>query len=367
MKRSRTTNLKEHLLQAMMDSKIPLGGRLPSESELMTAFSLSRSSVRQVLSELSVAGWVERRQGSGTYRIAGQNREPTQLRRTMLVGVWFNWPSGPLFGPIAEGIREELKEWGYHAVFEDTGLEVGAEARGVEALVHKAMDGFIVAPSTNPDDDHRPLVQLIERKVPLVLVDRLLPGHVVDLVTTTNELGAEETIQSLIQVGHRRIAFIGSGSLSTVDERLRGYKMAMRRAGLALEEPWLQTDEAAGIDSGRHAAEFLLGLPAPLRPTAIFGSNDIIAETVAIVAAERGLRVPQDLSVVGFDDIMPAAQRAPWLTTYAQPKRRIGQQAARLLLQRINNPGGSTVTVMLEGALVRRESTAPPPAEAVPA
>lgn len=357
-KLSKTAVLRDHLLEEMTYQRIPPGGRLPSESELMGQFSLSRTSVRQVLSELSAAGWVERQQGRGTFRVQNGRRDMLDSQRTMLVGVWFNWPSGPLFGPIAQGIREELAEWRYHAVLEDGGLGVGAEARGIETLIHKAFDGFIVAPSSNPDDDHRPLERLIERRVPVVLVDRLLPGQQTDLVATANELGAEDVVQHLVDLGHRRIAFIGSGGLSSVDDRLRGFRHAMRRTGLAIDKAWLQCDKAAGADCGRLAAGALLDLPVERRPTAIFAANDVIGETVTMVARDRGLRVPQDLSVAGFDDVV-TVDREPWLTTYAQPKRRIGQQAARLLMHRIANPCASPVTLLLEGELVRRRSTAP--------
>jgi DNA-binding LacI/PurR family transcriptional regulator len=355
---SKTAILKDHLLGEMTQQRILPGGRLPSETELMGRFSLSRTSVRQVLSELSAAGWVDRQQGRGTFRATNGRRDTTEPQRTLLVGVWFNWPSGPLFGPISQGIREELAEWQYHAVFEDGGLHVGAEAKGVETLIRKSLDGFIVAPSCYSGEDHGPLEQLIEKKIPLVLVDRLLPGQQADLVTTANELGAEEVLRYLIELGHRRIAFIGTGGLSSVDDRLRGYRLAMRRAGLTIDEAWLQCDQLAAADCGRHATNLLLDLPTDRRPTAIFGANDVIAETVAIVAGDRGLRVPKDLSVAGFDDVM-TVDREPWLTTYAQPKWRIGQQAARLLMQRLANPHCNAVTLLLEGSLIKRSSTAP--------
>lgn len=346
----------------MTDNQIPLGGRLPSETELMSAFSLSRSSVRQVLAELTVAGWVERRQGRGTFHIAKAGRETPQNQRSMLVGVWFNWPQGPLYGPIVEGIREELAEWRYHAVFEDGGFDVGAEAKGVEALVHKAFDGFIVAPSSNPRDDHRPLERLIERKVPLVLVDRMLPDRPADLVTTANELGAEQLVGHLIELGHQKIAFIGGGGLSTVEDRLRGYRLTLKRNGLCLDDAWVHAEEMPTEDCGRRALAELLTLPKERRPTAVFCANDIIGETVAAGGRAAGLRIPEDLSVTGFDDVMPSSDHTPWLTTYAQPKRRIGREAARLLMQRITTRPANCVTLLLEGHLVKRASTGPAPA-----
>lgn len=356
---TRTAVLKEHLIREMSELRIPVGGRLPSEAELASAFSLSRSSVRQVLSELTIEGWIDRQQGRGTFHSA-RHLDPKSAPRTMLVGVWFDWPSGPLFGPIAQGVREELNHWGYHAVFEDGGRQVGAEAVGVNALIHKALDGFIVAPSTKPGDDHSTLLQLIDRGVPLVLVDHQMVGHEADLVTTAGELGAEKVVGHLMEQGHRRIAFVGIAGIWTMEERLRGFELSLRRHGISVDDAWVQVAEEVSEDCGKRAAQMLLDLPPERQPTAVFGANDVIAETVAVVAREKGLRVPEDLSVAGFDDINPRPDRPPWLTTYAQPTRRIGQQAARLLMRRIRSPHSRAVCLLLEGRLIQRGSTCPP-------
>lgn len=352
--------LKDHLLEQMKDQRIPPGGRLPSETALMRKFSLSRSTVRQVLSELSIEGLIERQQGRGTFRIGGPQPAVRRTHRSMLVGVWFNWPSGPLFGPIAEGIREELRQWGYHAVFEVGGLEAGAEYRGIESLAQKGLDGFIVSPSTNHEDEHGPLINLIRQNVPLVLVDRQLPGFETDLVATYGELGAEQVVSHLVGLGHRRIGYVGIEGLSTLEDRLRGYRQVMHEHGLPIDELWVRNRREVADDCGRQEVRQVLSLPADRRPTALFGATDVLAETIAIVAREMGLEVPGDLSVAGFDDVNIDPARPAWLTTYAQPKHRLGQQAARLLMNRIQQPAGRHTVILLEGQLVERESTAPP-------
>jgi DNA-binding LacI/PurR family transcriptional regulator len=312
---------------------------------------------------LTSQGLLVRHQGKGTFRTDGHQRRPNN-QRSLLVGVWFDWPTGPLFGPIAEGIREELGRHGYHAVFEKGGVGRGAERRGITSLVAKGLDGFIVAPSSNTEEaEHRPLAELIDRRLHIVLIDRLLPGHETDLVTTDGELGAEEMVEHLITLGHQRIGFIGIEGLSTIEERCRGYRFTMRRHGLALEEDWVQMDAKVAEDSGREAAARLFSLPAAVRPTAVFGANDMIAGMAAMVAGEHGLRVPEDLSIAGFDDVVIEPERHSWLTTYAQPKQRIGRQAARLLMKRIENPSTRAVTICLPGKLVVRQSTSAPPAE----
>ena len=122
----------------------------------------------------------------------------------------------------------------------------------------------------------------------------------------------------------------------------------------------MRVDRDVAIDCGRRSTQELLALPIDQRPTAIFGATDIIAETVAVCARESGLDIPRDLSVAGFDDVTIDPDKPAWLTTYAQPKRRIGRQTARLLMKRLQNLTRGTVTVLLEGQLVERASTAAP-------
>lgn len=358
---SKYNEVMEHLRTQILQQSIPVGSRLPSEAELMKHFSVSRTTVRQALAELTVEGLVERRQGSGTYRLdPATRRQPSE--RTMFVGVWFNRPEGPLYSPMVAGIREELAFWDYHAVLEG-GAEAGDEQRGIISLVRKGLDGFIVSPSSDPSDPHEPLVEIIRRGLPLVLVDKRLDTYQADHVSTNNPLGAESMVKHLLELGHRRIGFVGTKGVSTVEDRLRGYELTLRRAGIAIPPDWAEVTEDVYRDYGRAATLRMLSKPVGQRPTAIFGANDPVAETIAAVARELGLDVPRDLSVVGFDDAGFDSDKTPWLTTYSQPTYAIGQQAVRLLMARLQKPSRQTETVLLEGNLVQRASTAPPPAK----
>jgi len=126
-------------MNQMAEHRIPLGGQLPTEGDLMKRFSVSRTTVRQALSELSFEGLVDRQPGRGTFRTLPAERA-RHKDRTMLVGIWFCLPPGSLYGPIADGIREELGQWDYHAVLEG-GLENGDERRGVQALIRTSTPG----------------------------------------------------------------------------------------------------------------------------------------------------------------------------------------------------------------------------------
>jgi DNA-binding LacI/PurR family transcriptional regulator len=369
--------LKDHLLQEMVENRIPLGGQLPTENELMAKFALGRSTVRRVLQDLQIDGLVDRQQGRGTFRIAGNKRR----QKTMLVGVWFNAPASPLFGPMAEGIQDELARWQYHAVIERGGLDPGDERRGIESLIHKGLDGFIVAPSSNPDDDHAPLLELIDRDIPLVLVDRPFPGCETNLVLPDRRMGAEEAVSHLIELGHKRIAYLGVEGIRTEDERLAGYRKTMARHRLPIHPDWVQNVQRlrgdrswAGlsdvfvtsggtrlsIESCREVVQTMLGLPIEQRPTATFAITAELAETFVGLIQEHGLRTPQDMSVVGFGDKDSESGGSAWLTTYAQPSYRVGEEAAGLLIRRIQNPSGHVTSIYLPGKLVVRGSTAPP-------
>ena len=361
-KESKRGTLVEHLLKEMSQDRIPIGGQLPTEGELMERFSVSRGTVRDAITDLSSRGLVERLQGKGTFRLRTNPHFHVARPggRTMLVGVWFNWPGGPFFGPIRESICEELALSGYHAVFENGGFDFGAERQGIEALVQKQLDGFVVAPSWAPEDDHRALLRLCDHDIPLVLVDRLLPDHEADLVTTNNQLGARVLTRHLAELGHRRIAFIGVAGASTMEERLKGYRLEMRERRLPIDEAWIQFDAQVYTDAGAEAAGRLASLPAERRPTGIFCANAFIAEVVPDILRDRGFQLPEDISIVGFDNIRYSPTAEPdWLTAYEQPKRLIGQQAARLLLDIIKERPKRRQTIMLEGKLIERCSTAP--------
>lgn len=351
--------VKEYLRVQILEDNIPFGSRLPSETELMKRFAVSRTTVRQALADLTSEGLVERRQGSGTYRLDPSRRQQKR-ERTMFVGVWFNRPAGPLYGPMVAGIRDELACWNYHAVFEG-GAETGDEKAGIDSLVRKGLDGFIVSPSSDPGDPHDPIIQIVRRGLPLVLVDKRLGKYQTDHVSTNNRMGVEALVNHLLALGHRRIGFIGPDGVSSVEERLRGFHQTMRRAGVTVDPAWIEVNKNVFHDYGRAAGIRMLALPAEHRPTAIFGANDPVAESVAEVATEHGLHVPRDLSVVGFDDAGFDSDVTPWLTTYAQPTYSIGQQAARLLMERLQDPSRQIETILLEGKLVERSSTAPPP------
>ena len=174
----------------------------------------------------------------------------------------------------------------------------------------------------------------------------------------TNWQGAYEATAYLIALGHRRIGFVGGlAGPNSAAERLRGYRDALVAHDIPLESA-LIVDGGFTEQGGFDAAQKLLALPD--LPGAIFASNDLSATGVIEATRQRGLRVPQDISVIGFDDIPQASLIYPKLTTVRQPLYQMGREAVALLLEQIEQPGGEKRQVMLETTLIIRESCAPP-------
>jgi GntR family transcriptional regulator of arabinose operon len=361
--KTKTDLVREFVRNKIKTRSLSSAARLPTENDLVHQLSVSRTTVRRALDQLSSEGLIERRRGSGTFlRIPSIPVRERSAARSMLVGVWFNLPRGSLYGPMFDAIRQELSHWSYHAVLEDgLGPGPGDERRGIESLMHKHLDGYIVAPTSNPADDHEILDRLANQPVPLVMIDKRAGSHVTDLVAVNHELGAQALVEYLLGLGHRRIGFAGIQGVWSVQERCRTYRVILERCGIEVDEAWVRLTPQVYADYGQAAAREILSLPPDRRPTAILGANDPIAETIAREARSRGLQVPEDLSIVGFDNTT-VDSREGWLTTYAQPKVLIGQCAARLLMSRIGKqkPYPSVERILLEGELLVRGSTGPP-------
>ena len=202
--------------------------------------------------------------------------------------------------------------------------------------------------------------RLVEHSVPLIVLDRQTSDVQCPSVLADNFRGGYAAAEHLIGLGHRHIGCIARPvGLSHSQDRFLGYQAALRDYGLPTDDA-LVAKGGFRLEDGRRATFHLLDLDPP--PTAIFAYNDIMAIGALRAAHERGLRVPQDLSVVGFDDIPQAAFTCPALTTVSQPKLDMGRRGAELLLDLINGKGLPVVVgIPLEVRLVIRESTGPAP------
>jgi len=275
--------------------------------------------------------------------------------RTGLVGVLVPLVYPAYFSGMLAGAAEALAELDLQIVLSPTG---GQHDREVSVLdrMHGVTDGaLMILPEETSDE----LVGLLDSGYRFVVLDPLMPlDERIPSVSAAHTSGADQAMRHLLGLGHRRIAQITGprGWLATEDRR-RGYQAALASAGV-LPDPALEAESIPEIGPGREAAERLLDLAEP--PTAIFAFNDNIAIGVVQAARARGLRIPEDLSVVGFDDVEHATIVTPTLTTVRQPLAEMGRTAVSLLNRLLERQRFETLHVELATRLVVRESTAPP-------
>ena len=231
--------------------------------------------------------------------------------------------------------------------------EVPGELRQIHRLLDRRVDGIVLRPIRDAASD-RYLKEVWDRGLPLVAVDRRLPHSHADFVGSDDAGGGRQAAEHLLQLGHRRLGQIaGPAFTSTGRERAAGFDDAVT----ACPDAYCENREDPGFTDGYRPAVELLR--APQRPSAIFAGNDLIARGVYRAAAELGLHIPRDLSVIGFGDLWYAGQMIPRLTTIRQSPRRIGKLAARLMLQRLDGelPEDQVQHLRVPTRLVVRGST----------
>jgi LacI family transcriptional regulator len=276
--------------------------------------------------------------------------------RTGLVGVTVPRIHRAYFSLIVAGVAEALYEHDMRIVLCPTLHEHAREVSLLERLMHGTTDGGLLV---LPEESSSELRTLMNHGYRFVVVDpRKRIDERVPTVSAAHSSGADQATRHLLDLGHRRIGAITGprGTMATA-ERQRGYHAALAAAGV-LPDPELVIESNFDIEGGREAASTLLDLADP--PTAIFAFNDPLAIGAMQAALARNLRVPQDLSVVGFDDTAEAELVTPALTTVRQPLAEMGRMAVSLLTRLLENHRFEALHVELATELIVRASSGPP-------
>jgi len=263
--------------------------------------------------------------------------------------------SNPFFAALARWIEEAGFESGYTTILANSNERPDREHRYVSTLVSKRVDGLILSPSRG---DHGTLSRLLaSAKLPVVVVDRDAALPNADVVLYDNEGGSIEATRYLLELGHTRIGCVaGPSDASSATERVNGFRAAIAEAGLP-EQPVVEAD--FHFSGGREATARLLDRNADF--TALFAANDLMAAGAIRELHSRGIAVPDEVSVIGFDDAPLAEMIFPALTTMRQPLQDMAHAAVSLLLSRVTSgDGGAPVRKVLSTSLVIRDTTAPP-------
>ncbi len=265
--------------------------------------------------------------------------------------------SNPFFTDVVHGAEEAVEQAGGMLIVCNSGEDQARERRHLDMLEEQRVRGLLVTPVG--DGHHKRLERLIKRGIPVVLVDRGTGEPNRCSVSVDDVLGGRLAAQHLLECGHRRIAFVGGPfSIRQVADRHAGAEAVLaEQDGIELQTVQTRTLSAT---AGREAAEAICAMPPARRPTAVFCANDLLALGALQGLVTGGLRVPQDVAIVGYDDIDFAAAAAVPLTSVRQPREQLGRTAAELLLEEADGAGHHGHRhVVFQPQLVVRQSTVP--------
>jgi LacI family transcriptional regulator len=279
-----------------------------------------------------------------------------RIKSLKLIGIVVPELQHETFTSFIRYAEEAAEAEGYNLVLGSTSSSADTEERLIENLVGRNVDGIIF--SRVSDRSHT--LRILERSgIPAVIIDRSLEREDMPSVVLDNRESGAMAARHLLGLGHRRFACIsGPLDITLVRDRVAGFRDTIREAGGILEDKCLVEGDFK-FESGRRGAEYLLD--AGLRFTALWAQNDYMAIGAMNRLAERGLRIPQDISVVGLDNIEPAWMHRPQLTTIAQPFREMCRNAVGILLRMSRQGRRESTRIILGPELIVRETTAQAP------
>jgi DNA-binding LacI/PurR family transcriptional regulator len=359
---SRTNQLADELRAAIARGAYRAGQAIPSERELCRSAGVSRTTVRRAIDQLVGEGLLYRVPGSGTYVGRQPAGEASQEHATL--GLIVPSLANPYFGELATAIERECTRAGYQLLLGQSSLTGRSEAPYLARYADNAAVKGVITISTGGEIPVASYEQLSRIGKPFLFVVRQAETVAADSVATDHIGGARELVRHLVGLGHRRIAYVGGLGARPARHYL-GYLEGLREAALP-EDPQLQVQiDGADLERlGEDGTRELLGRGVEF--SAVFAQIDLVAIGVLRALRAAGLRVPEDVSVVGFDNIPIAEHLDPPLTSVDHTVREIGRLAVLLLLDRISGRyDGPARRVIIQPRLVVRASSSQ--ARAVPA
>ena len=335
------------------------GARSASVKDVAAAAGVSLGTVSNVLNRPERVSTATRERVERAMADLGfvRNESARQLRagRSRTLAYVMLDASNPFFADVAEGIELAAESSGLTLFLCNSAGRAEREAAHLAHLEQQRVQGILVTPV---DPDSARLVALAERGTPVVIVDRTRRGKKFCSVAVDDVLGGRLAVEHLIDQGHTRVAFVGGpDSIGQVRDRLEGARKAWAEAGLAERDLVIVPCAALTVAEGRSAGERLAGMPARRRPTAAFCANDLTALGLLQQVMRTGRRVPDDLAIVGYDDIDFAEAAAVPLTSVRQPRQELGRRAAELVVDEAVNSQHRHQQVTFTPELVARAST----------
>lgn len=362
--RTKYSMVKDHILNWINDGTVKPGEKIPPESELVHSFGVSRHTIRQAVGELVNEGYLYREQGSGTYcSHVLPNPIPETIERISNgknIGVITTYMSDYIFPSIIRGIESHLASKGYTLTLSCTDNDVERERQCLEMMIDRQIDGLIVEPtkSSNYNPNIKYYLELEQQHIPYLMINQfysqLVPAHLI----MDDEKGGFLAAEHLIKLGHERIL----GLFKTDDlqgvHRMSGFIRAFREYGLPLEPELIVTYTTEDMVPSFYDSIGYFFENAEERPSAIVCYNDQLALSVLDQLRKLHLSVPQDISLVGYDDSILAVATEVKLTSVLHPKQELGRAAAEWIIAAVEKQEAPPSHIY-EPELIIRNSTAP--------
>ncbi|ANE47234.1 LacI family transcriptional regulator [Paenibacillus swuensis] len=301
----------------------------------------TRAKVKKVMEEL--------------HYVPNQNARSLVLQQTRILFLLITDITNPFYTTVSRGAEDAAKRYGYRLLFGNSDESLEKEADYITTILTTRVDGVLMAPAGDPSIPH--LESLLKHQVPFVLLDREVPGIECDIVLGDSKEGSRRLVGHLIDQGHRQIAMVnGSSSISSARHRLEGFKEAMKLNDLNYDSAYIHESSFGPLKDLSKMNNWLDQLN-PF-PTAILAGNNVLAYEIIRLLRYRGMRIPEDISVIGFDDFGPYADLDPFITVAAQQAYQFGYMGIQMLVERIQqeDKSGPWKKIVLPAELIIRRS-----------
>ncbi len=340
------------LRDQIMKGQYPEGSKLPSESELIETFGVSRGPVRQAMGILENEGIIERVKGSGAYVRQATVNAPNGNGIDKHIGLILSEQGDQLNMEILIGTEQAAKSRGYRLSVSFSHVDPEQQRRDIQLMQEDGINGLIIFP-IGENAENEGIAEIVRSgEIPIVLVDRYFPHIDTNYVVADNFAGGYRATEHLLILGHRQIGFVYTNAstinITSLNQRLAGYRAALDDYGLEYDESLIhQRSESDDYEA--------LFAKTPV-PDAIFAASDIEALLVLRAAQQNHISIPDEIAIVSFDNLTFSEFSSPPLTTVSQPRIDIGLHAGNMLIDRIEHKRTATKQVILPTNLIVRES-----------
>lgn len=355
MKVTKNNTIKQHLLDKISDGSLAVGSRAPSERELSRMFSVHHTTAEKALRELAHEGYIERRRGSGSY--IKNIKKPNTGKIAFIV----NDANSVFFAPLIHSLQDKLGERKKQLLFFSTSESFMLEKSYIQQLLAKRqVDGFIIVPAVDVSHEERRKFYkaLKRRKVPFVLIFPSSSQPDFNTVQTDDEQGLYDATNFLIKQGHKNIGFVNHQIPNNIiaENCLRGYKKSLQEAGLEINESSIINVASPTMELGFKVADNILKMPD--RPSAFLIIADILAIGVAIRLRENGIKIPQDIHLIGHGNSNLMKPENCNLSSVDDSIDEVCEEAVKLLINNIQqSPKEPVHIVILQKLMVRNAIT----------